>query len=138
VLARHWKTLNEDQQRRFTQEFKEHLAVTYGQNVDSYHDQKVEILGSRDEARGDKTVQTHVARAGQKPFQVDYRVRQVGDEWKIIDVIVEGVSLVANFRSQFQQIMASGGIDHLLKLLHEKNVKGEAAPGAPGLKAPAK
>ena len=56
---------------------------------------------------------------------VDYRLRQENDAWRIIDVVIERVSLVANFRSQFQDIMSSGGPAKLLDVLREKNAKGE-------------
>jgi phospholipid transport system substrate-binding protein len=62
---------------------------------------------------------------------VDYRLRQVNGEWKIIDVIVEGVSLVSNFRSQFQDLLGSKTPSELIVLIHDKNVRGEAFEGAP-------
>ena len=56
---------------------------------------------------------------------VDYRLRQENDAWRIIDIVIERVSLVANFRSQFQEIVNSGGPAKLLDVLREKNAKGE-------------
>jgi phospholipid transport system substrate-binding protein len=53
--------------------------------------------------------------------KVDYRLRKQDNQWKVIDFTIEDVSLVTNFRSQFQDTMSNGGIDQLLKLLHEKN-----------------
>jgi phospholipid transport system substrate-binding protein len=127
VLARNWNTLTDQQQKDFTEEFKEHLAVTYGKNVESYNNEKVQITGDRDEGRGDWTVQTKILRpAGGGDILVDYRLRQKDGTWKIIDVVIEHVSLVSNFRSQFQDIMANGGIERLLKLLREKNAAGES------------
>jgi phospholipid transport system substrate-binding protein len=127
VLARNWKTLTDEQKTEFVAEFKEHLAVTYGKNVESYHDEKVQIVGERDEGRGDWTVQTKIVRpSGGADILVDYRLRQQDGAWRVIDLLIERVSLVANFRSQFQDIMANGGIDRLLKLLREKNARGES------------
>ncbi len=129
ALARNWATLSHEQQTRFIEEFRQHLSVTYGRNLDSYSNEKVVILGDREEQRGDWSVKTKIARGGgNDDILVDYRLRKVanGDEWKIIDVTIESVSLVANFRSQFQEIMASGGADRLLTLLAEKNAKGES------------
>lgn len=133
VLARNWATLSKDQQARFIDEFKQHLSVTYGRNIDSYSNEKVILLGDREEARGDWSVKTKIARGGgNDDILVDYRLRRLGDQWKIIDVVIEGVSLVANFRAQFQEILANGGPDRLLTLLAEKNAKGESIlpPGA--------
>ena len=132
VLAQNWKALSPQQQKDFEDEFKKHLSVTYSRNIDNYRDEGVAVVGERDEARGDHTVMTHVVRgdAAARPsssefIAVDYRLRQKDGRWHIIDVIVEGVSLVANFRSQFQDIIGSGSPAKLIDLLREKNAKGE-------------
>jgi phospholipid transport system substrate-binding protein len=125
VLARNWSQLTAAQKDDFMLEFKRHLSVTYGDNVDNYKNERSEIVGDRQEARGDWTVLTKIIRGGPDDVVVDYRLRQTNGRWRIIDVIVEGVSLVANFRSQFQEIISNGGIDRLLQLLREKNAKGE-------------
>lgn len=128
VMARNWRRLSPAQQVEFQNEFKRHLSVTYGNNIDSYRNEGVEVVGEREEARGDRTVLTRVVRSdgGTNDILVDYRLRQSDGEWRIIDVIVEGVSMVANFRSQFQDIVAGGSPEKLIDLLREKNQKGEA------------
>jgi phospholipid transport system substrate-binding protein len=127
VLARNWRTLTDQQKQQFVQEFKRHLAVTYGKNVESYHNEKVQIVGDRDEGRNDWTVETKIIRAGGgSDILVNYRLRRESGDWRIIDLVIERVSLVSNFRSQFQEIMANGGIDRLLKLLREKNAAGQS------------
>ena len=134
VLARNWNSLSESQKSEFVKEFKEHLSVTYGRNVDSYSNEKVVIGADREEARGDWTVKTKIVRSSGDDFQVDYRLRQKDGEWKVIDVVIEGVSLIANFRSQFQDLISSGGVDHLITLLREKNAAGETIVENPKLK----
>jgi phospholipid transport system substrate-binding protein len=127
VLARHWSRFSPDEQARFQTEFRRHLSVTYGKSVDSYKNETFTITGERDEARGDKTIKTKIVRGGgAEDILVDYRVRQVNGEWKIIDFIVEGVSLVSNFRSQFQDLLGSREPGELIALLHDKNAKGES------------
>ena len=125
VLARNWSRFSADEQARFQQEFKQHLSVTYGKSIDSYKNEDLAITGDREEARGDWTVKTKVVRGGSDDIVVDYRLRQAEGRWKIIDFVVEGVSLVANFRSQFQDILASKSPRELIALIHDKNVKGE-------------
>ena len=126
VLARNWGRLSAAQQAEFVRLFKEHLALTYGRSIESYNNEKVEVVGERDEGRGDWTVKTKILRGGgNADVLVDYRLRQENDAWRIIDVVIERVSLVANFRSQFQDIMSSGGPAKLLDVLREKNAKGE-------------
>jgi phospholipid transport system substrate-binding protein len=130
VLARNWTRFAPEQQQRFEDEFKQHLSATYGKSIDSYKNEELQITGDREEARGDWTVKSKIVRGGgSDDVVVDYRLRQVNGEWKIIDFIVEGVSLVANFRSQFQDILSSKTPAELIALIHDKNVKGEEFEG---------
>ena len=126
VLARNWSQFSPQQQQEFEREFQGHLAATYGRRLDDYHNEKVAIVGDRREPNGDWTVQTKILRGGgSNDISVDYRLRQSNGRWKMIDFIIEQVSLVANFRSQFQEIVSSGGPEHLLQVLREKTAKGE-------------
>ena len=125
VIARNWSKFSDAQRTEFMTLFKNHLSMTYGRNVESYKNEKVTITGSREESGGDTTVKTKILRGGPGDILVDYRMRQTAGTWKIIDVIIEGVSLVSNFRSQFQDVVAGGGPERLLTLLREKNAKGE-------------
>jgi phospholipid transport system substrate-binding protein len=125
VLARNWTRFTDPQRGEFMTLFKNHLSMTYGRNVESYKNEKVQITGSRQETGGDATVKTKIVRGGGNDILVDYRLRQRDGTWKIIDVVIEGVSLVSSFRSQFQDVVASGGPERLLALLREKNAKGE-------------
>ena len=126
VLARNLSRFSAAEQVQFQHEFRRHLSVTYGDSVDSYKNEEVVITGDREEARGDVTVKPKIARGGGgDDILVDYRLRQVNGEWKIIDFVVEGVSLVANFRSQFQDLLANQTPAQLIALIHEKNQRGE-------------
>lgn len=125
VLARNWKQLSPAQQHDFVEEFKRHLSVTYGRNVETYNNERAIITGDRQEKDGDWTVKTKILRPSAADILVDYRLRKQDGTWQVIDVIIEGVSLVANFRSQFQEILSSSNPDHLIQLLREKNAKGE-------------
>ncbi len=128
VLARNWSRFSEPQQEEFMREFRAHLAATYGRRLDEYRNETVSILGDRRESNGDWTVKSKILRGdgGQNDILVDYRLREVDGEWKIIDFIIEQVSLVANFRAQFQDMVARGGPEHVLQVLREKTAKGEA------------
>ena len=126
VLARNWSKFTPEQQTEFVKLFKEHLSITYGNNIENYKNERVAIVGDREEARGDWTVNSKILRGGgSSDIIVDYRLRKAGDAWKIIDIIIERVSLVANFRSQFQDILGSGAPEKLLQVLRDKNARHE-------------
>jgi len=126
VLARNWSRFSPAQQQEFMQEFQDHLATIYGRRLDDYRNEKVEIVGDRREPNGDSTVQTKILRGGgSNDIEVDYRLRESNGQWKVIDFIVEEISMVANFRSQFQDIVASGGPEKLLQLLKAKTAAGQ-------------
>lgn len=123
VMARNWRSLSAAQKTEFMELFRRHLSDTYGDNVDTYRNEEVLVLAERQEKRGDVTVKSKILRGGGEDILVDYRLRQRDGEWQIIDFVIEGVSLVANFRSQFQEIISNGGPERLLKLLREKGLE---------------
>jgi phospholipid transport system substrate-binding protein len=128
VLARNWQRFSKTQQAQFIEEFKRYLAVNYGNRVERYDQQKVEIVGERQEPRGDVSIQS-VVRGGEfEGATIDYRLRQNEGRWLVIDVIVEGISLVSNFRDQFKEVLARGGPEELLQALRAKNAAGPVEP----------
>jgi len=126
VLARNWSQFSPAQQADFVTLFKEHLSMTYGRSIENYKNERVEISGDREEARGDWTVKTKILRGGgANDILVDYRLRKEDTAWRIIDIVIERVSLVSNYRSQFQEIVSQGGPTKLLEVLREKNARRE-------------
>ena len=127
VLAKNWKRLTKQQQSDFVEEFTRYLANDYGNRLDRYEQEKVEIVGERPEPRGDVTIKTRIVGGSNDGALVDYRMRHRNGQWKIIDVVIEGISLVANFRDQFREVLGNGGADTLLAKLREKNARGSLA-----------
>jgi len=123
VLKRDWKRLSRDQQREFVDEFRSYLSHSYGSRLERYEQQTVQVEGEHPEPRGDVTVQTRIHGGSVDGAEVDYRLRQRKGRWRIIDVIIEGVSLVSNFRSQFAEVLDRGGPEELLRRLREKNAQ---------------
>ncbi|HYC53866.1 MAG TPA: ABC transporter substrate-binding protein [Candidatus Binatia bacterium] len=122
VLASNYRKFSDQQRTEFQKLFKQYLSATYGGQIDKYSNERIEVTGGRPEAQGDYTVQTRLKRGnGQPDILVDYRLRQKDGQWMLIDVIGEGVSLIANLRSQFQEILSQGGPERLLKVLREKS-----------------
>lgn len=128
VLAANWKKLSPAQQTEFVDEFTRFLANDYGGRIERYEQEQVEITGDRPEARGDHTVKTKIVGGANDGALVDYRMRQRGGSWRIIDVVIEGISLVANYRDQFREVAGRGGPTVVIEKLREKNAAGAAGP----------
>ncbi len=128
VLGRRWKKLSDDQKVSFEKEFTTYLANDYGSRLDRYGQEEVEIKGERKEPRGDVTVKTVIVGGNNDGALVDYRMRFRNEEWRIIDVTIEGISLISNFRDQFREVMGRGGAENLLEKLREKNQQLASAP----------
>jgi len=127
VLAVHYRQFNDAQKKEFVALLHRYLTTTYGHQIDNYGNEIVTVTGGRPEARGDYTVRTTLKRKTGADLSVEYRLRKSGDQWLLIDVIGEGISLVSNLRSQFGEILGAGGPEKLLKVLREKNASGTPA-----------
>jgi phospholipid transport system substrate-binding protein len=128
VLAQNWNRFSPNQQIDFVEAFKKHLSTTYRDTLDNFRDEKITVENARLEPKGDVTVMTLV-RGASGDTKVDYRMRKLADGWRGIDVIVEGVSLVQNFRSQTQEILSTESPDALIKRLRDKQIKDVAPKG---------
>jgi phospholipid transport system substrate-binding protein len=126
VVARYWKRFTPAQQEELVHEFKEFLARTYGDRIDRYNQEQIEIVGERQEPRGDVSVLTRIVGGEYDAAEVDYRLRGKDGRWRIIDVKIEGISLVLNYRDQFKAVLSRGGPDGLLEALRRKNVDATA------------
>src|SRR5262249_29394633 len=123
--------LTPEQRTTFVQDFKRHLSHTYGTRLDRYDQEKVDVYGAQVEQRNDVTVKTRIVGGQFNGAEVSYRLRKEASDWKIIDVVIEGVSRVSNYRSQSQQVLNTGTIDDLLAKLRDKNFKVDEPKAAP-------
>ncbi len=126
VLARNWKRFSDEQKEQYVEEFKQYLTNSYGNRIERYDQQEVEIVGEREEPRGDVVVKTKILGGEFEGALVDSRVRNRTGDWRVIDVVSEGISRVSNYRDQFKSIVSSGGPELLLEKLKEKNAAGMA------------
>ncbi len=119
TLARNWGKLNPPQQEEFTRLFRQVLEKAYIDKILAYTDEKIvfsrEVALSSDQAE----VQTKIVTASRE-IPISYRVILKNDAWKVYDVVVENVSLVQNYRSQFNSLLANNTPDHLLEILRKK------------------
>jgi len=123
-LGRNWNKLSEAQRKEFLPLFQQVLEKTYGDRVLAYSDEKILFDREVPISKGRVEVQTRVVTTKSKEVPFNYRVFQKGGMWKVYDVVVENVSLVMNYRSQFNEILAKGTPDELLEILRKK-VKGQ-------------
>jgi phospholipid transport system substrate-binding protein len=128
-----WRDWTDSQRGQFVDEFKKHMLGIAGKSTKGYDDEDVVIVADDAEKNGDHTIRCRVLGKLKDGVQedigrLDFRLRQKEERWKVIDVHVAGISMANTFRAQFLVIMKDGGIDKLLKMLHEKNAGGADKP----------
>jgi phospholipid transport system substrate-binding protein len=133
AVGRNWGRFTPAQQRDFSDVFSKLLGDSYLNKIQGgYNNEKVEFLGQELLSETKARVRTRIVREVDV-IPVDYSVRADGGAWRIYDVNIEGVSLVQNYRSQFDQILSSGTPDALFERVRAKNTAQEkaAAGGRP-------
>ncbi|HEV8110489.1 MAG TPA: ABC transporter substrate-binding protein [Burkholderiales bacterium] len=117
-----WRRATPEQQDRLTQEFKTLLVRTYSGALASYRDQAIEFRPLR-AAAGDTevTVKSLIRQSGAESIAVEYDLARVGAQWKVFDVRIGGISLVATYRSSFAEEVRNNGVDGLIAQLSRKN-----------------
>jgi phospholipid transport system substrate-binding protein len=122
VLGHYWRNMNPQQKQRFVREFSTHLVRFYAASLAKYKDQKIEYAPLRAPA-ADKEVVVHteVKQRNGPPIPIDYRMHLKDGDWKVYDVAIDGVSLVASNRSSFAAEIRQGGIDTLTARLAQRN-----------------
>ena len=122
AMGRNWRQASPEQQKQLVDQFRALLVRTYSGALAQYRDQVMDYKPLRAEANAtDVTVRTEVIRQGQAPVQIDYSMTKSSSGWRVYDVIVGGVSLVTNYRDEFNEQIKNGGIDGLIKSLTAKN-----------------
>ncbi len=129
ALGREWRKASPQQQTQLTDEFRTLLVRTYSNALTSYKNQKVVYKPLKMAATDtDVLVRTEILQPGSKPVQLDYSLEKQGADWKVYDVVVAGISLVSNYRDQFNQEVRNGGIDGLIASIATKNKSQDNGP----------
>ncbi len=137
TLAQAWKERTPAERKQFVGLFRQLLERTYINKVDNYcHEQGVACVGKvvnfkRQEIQGDKAVVYTSFVRDNVETPVEYKLQNESGRWMVYDVVIEGVSLVRNYRSQFKSILAREQFGGLLAKMEEKVKKGEPMEGAP-------
>ena len=118
-LGKHWNQRTPAEKKQFADLFASLLENSYASKIESYNNEKIVYL--KENLDGDHAeVKSKVLTAKRDEFTLDYRLINVNGEWQVYDIVIEGVSLVSNYRTQFNKIITSDGYTELVKKLQNK------------------
>jgi len=119
-LGKHWNVRTVAEKKQFADLFATLLENSYAGKIESYNNEKIVYI--KDNVEGEYAeVKSKVITAARDEFTLDYRLFKQNGKWMVYDVIIEGVSLVSNYRSQFNKIITANGYDKLVKKLQSKS-----------------
>jgi phospholipid transport system substrate-binding protein len=127
AVGRNWRDASDTQKKSLIDEFRTLLVRTYSTSLSQYRNQTIDVKPMRISAADtDVVVKTQVNQPGGQPIPIDYSLEKTKDGWKVFDVLIDGVSLVTNYRSSFNTEIQKSGIDGLIKSLIDRNAKNAA------------
>jgi phospholipid transport system substrate-binding protein len=122
AVGRSWDKASAEQKARLAEEFKTLLVRTYSSALSAYSSQKFDFRPLRAKPTDtDVTINVRVMQPGAQPVTIDYDMEKRPNGWKVWDVRVGGISLVANYRTEFDNLVREKGVDGLVKALQAKN-----------------
>ena len=124
TLGRNWKKMSAEQRTEFVSLFKKLLQGVYADRLLAYSDQKVLFDKEIMLKKGRAEVQSYLQTSDGTKIPLFYRLTDKSGSWKVYDIIIEGVSMVKNYRTQFKQILSKGSPDKLLEVLRKKTKQG--------------
>jgi phospholipid transport system substrate-binding protein len=119
-LGKHWKDRTAAEQKQFVELYATLLENSYAGKIESYNNEKIVYIKEIHDD-GHAEVKSKVVTAKRDEFTLDYRMIKQNGKWMVYDVVIEGISLVANYRSQFNKIITTRGYGELLKKLQTKS-----------------
>ena len=121
-LGRHWKVRTEQERTDFTKLYTKLMERTYLRRIEKYGDEEVHYLSEKSDDKY-AVIKTKVLTGPDIAIPITYKLYAKGDKWEVYDVLIEGVSLIKNFRTQFNQIIRSKSYEALIKRLQKKIAK---------------
>ncbi len=125
VLATNWKKATPEERQRFVEFFSQYLEDTYRTKIEAYTNQKVEYIS--ESIRGKRAVVETVIITDNSEIPVIYKLKNNDGSWYAYDVVIEGISLVNNYRSTFSAIVKNDGMDGLLNDIQGRIQRHKAA-----------
>ena len=132
-LGPEWRRRTPTEQQEFVNIFIDLLQDNYIGTIESYSGDKVNY-GREIQDQGSAEVQTTLATKGEVNYSINYRLHLVGKDWKVYDVIIEHISVVNNYRSQFTRVIGKSSYEELVRTMREKTLSGRDSPQACGEK----
>jgi phospholipid transport system substrate-binding protein len=120
TLGRNWRKLNDAQKKEFTELLQKMLQGVYADRLLAYTDQKIVFGEEKMLKKGRAEVQSNIVLSDGRKVPIFYRLTDKSGEWKVYDLIIEGVSLVKNYRTQFREILAKDSPEKLLEIMRKK------------------
>src|SRR5215510_7457397 len=120
ALARHWQTLQRDEQTEFVTLFRDLLEHAYLTQVETVGNDKILFLGESSEGSGRAIVRSKVVTRKGAEIPLDYRMHLLDGQWRIYDVVVQGVSFIASYRTQFDRVIRAESYGSLRERLQKK------------------
>ena len=118
TLATNWKKTTDEEKQQFVALFSQLIENSYIGKIESYTNEKVDYPGEK--VKGRKAIVETLIITSSGDVPVNYKVYQKGDQWLVYDVVIEGVSLISNYRSSYQEIVKKEGFDGLLTKMQAK------------------
>jgi phospholipid transport system substrate-binding protein len=132
-LGPEWRRRSPAEQQEFVNLFTDLLQENYIGTIESYNGDKV-IYNRELQDQNNAEVQTTLTTRSEAAYSINYRLRLVGKDWKVYDVVIENISLVNNYRSQFSRVISRSSYEELVRTMKEKSLSGRAAPQTCGEK----
>jgi phospholipid transport system substrate-binding protein len=124
AVGRNWKDASDAQKTSLTDQFRTLLLRTYSSTLSQYRNQTIDVKPLKAAAAdAEVVVKTAVIQSGGQPIPIDYSMEKTPSGWKVYDVLIDGVSLVTNYRSSFNTEIKTNGVDGLIKSLTDRNAK---------------
>jgi len=119
-LGRHWAARTPAEREEFVQLFSDLLERSYLSKIELYGGEKIQYLSDSVDDGDQGKVQTKIVTKQGSEIPIEYRMHKKGEKWLVYDVIIEGVSLVANYRTQFNKIIQTSSFQELVKKMKSK------------------
>jgi phospholipid transport system substrate-binding protein len=118
-LGRHWAGRTPEEQREFVTIFAAMLGRSYADNIESYTSQNV-LYTRESEDQNYAQVDTKIVTENRPPLSINYKLQSVDKEWQVYDLVIEDISVVNNYRSQFDRVIARSSFEDLVRVMKEK------------------